>query len=260
MIWFAEPDANLSALARRIGRNALQRADALFVLSSAQVPALRVNWGVEAARIHLVHFGIDTDFWDPSLAAAGLPGVNSLQTSSTVSGEQERPTIVSVGNDRYRDHGLLLAAVREVHRKLPKARVELVTSTPFQIPAEIGRWRRSVTHPELRDLYHHAKAVAICTRPNDHASGITAILEAMAMGKPVVATHTPGLEDYVTHGETGVLVRSGDPDAMAGTLVELLEDSDRCTELGTEARKRALGYFSTQALSRRLASVIRSVI
>lgn len=261
VIWITEPDAALSALARRVGKNALQRADAIFVLSSAQVPALRVNWGVDAARIHLVHFGIDTDFWDPSLTtAANLPDVNFPQASSTASGEQECRAIVSVGNDRYRDHGLLLDAVREAHRKLPKARLELVTSAPYQIPAEMGRWRRSVTHPELRDLYQHAQVVAMCTRTNNHASGITAILEAMAMGKPVVATHTPGLEDYVAHGETGVLVPSGDPDAMARALVELLEDSDRCTELGTKARKRALSYFSTQALSQRLASVIRSVL
>jgi glycosyltransferase involved in cell wall biosynthesis len=261
VIWIAEPDAALSALARRIGRHALERADAVFVLSSAQVPALRVNWGVDAARIHLVHFGIDTDFWDPSLATAvSLPEVNSPQASSTASGGQERPAIVSVGNDRHRDHGLLLAAVREAHGKLPKARLELVTSSSCQIPAEMGRWRRSVTHPELRDLYRRARVVAMCTRPNNHASGITAILEAMAMGKPVVATHTPGLEDYITHGETGVLVPNGDADAMARALVELLEDSDRCRELGTEARKRALSYFSTQALAQRLASVIRSVL
>jgi glycosyltransferase involved in cell wall biosynthesis len=82
----------------------------------------------------------------------------------------------------------------------------------------------------------------------------------MAMGKPIVATHTPGLEDYVAHGETDVFVPSGDPDAMVRALVELLEDSDRCAELGTEARKRALSYFSIQALSQRLASVIRSVL
>lgn len=261
VIWIAEPSVNLSVLARSIGKNALRRADAIFVLSSGQVPDLCAKWGISADRVHLVHFGIDTDFWDPSLAVAADPsGVSASPISGTASAKQECPTILSVGNDRYRDHGLLLAAAGEVHKKLPAARLELVTNTPFKIPPEVGRWQQSVTHPELRELYRDARVVAICTRPNHHASGITAILEAMAMGKPVVATHTPGLEDYVADGETGVLIRNGDSDAMACTLVELLEDSDRCAELGAEARRRALSYFSTQALSRRLAAVIRSVI
>jgi glycosyltransferase involved in cell wall biosynthesis len=252
-----EPTAGLSALALRANKAALQRADAIYVLSSAQVPVLRGDWGIASSRIHLVHFGVDIDFWDPaSPVRVELPGADTSRLPDGL----ERPLILSVGNDQHRDHDLLLTTVREVRAKLPAARLELVTSTPQQIPAEAGRWRPSVTHPQLRDLYRQAQVVAICTRPNIHGSGMTAILEAMAMGKPVVATHTPGLEDYILHDETGVLVPANDPDAMARGLVDLLLDPDRCARLGAAARQRTLHGFSTQAMCQRLASVIRSVI
>jgi glycosyltransferase involved in cell wall biosynthesis len=181
-------------------------------------------------------------------------------TGSERSADGGRPLILSVGNDRHRDHDLLLTAMQEVHAKLPEARLELVARAHQEIAPEIGRWRRSATHPQLRDLYRKAQLVAICTRPNIHASGLTATLESMAMGKAVVATRNPGLEDYVVHGETGLLVPPDDPEAMARALVELVTDPDRCSQLGAAARARVVGKLSTKAMCRRLADVIRSVI
>jgi glycosyltransferase involved in cell wall biosynthesis len=260
VIWISEPDAKLSALARWTVRSALQRADAIFVLSSGQISPLRERWGMDTARIHLVHFGVDTEFWSPSLPfVEDQHGVQSAWAPSNAREESVQPTIVSVGNDRHRDHDLLLAAVRHVHSKLPEARLDLVTSTRSQVPAEIGHWHPSLTHPQLRALYRTARVVAVSTRLNNHVSGITAILEAMAMGKPVVATRTPGLEEYVADGETGILVPVADRAAMAKVLIELLNDPDRCAQLGAEARKRALISFSTSAQAHRLADVLRAV-
>ena len=260
-IWISEPDTKLSSFARWTTRSALQRADAVFVLSSGQLSPLRETWGVDEARIHLVHFGIDTDFWDPSLRrTSDMKGADLSGKPGVPQEQPEHPTIVSVGNDRHRDHDLLLAAFQEVHAKLPDARLELVTRAPINIPADVGRWQGSLDHTQLRDLYCDAQVVAICTRLNNHASGITAILEAMAMGKPVVATRTPGLDDYIADGETGILVPHGDRDAMGNALVELLKDPGRCAQMGAEARKRALEYFSTQAQAGRLAAILRSVI
>lgn len=256
VIWNTEP-SGLSPLARRLTKVALRRADAIYVLSSAQVPVLRMEWGIASSRIHFVPFGIDTDFWDPTSPVR--TELSDADTSPLPDGQQG-PLILSVGNDQHRDHKLLLKAVREVHAKLPATQLELVTSAPQQIPPEVGHWRPSVTHSQLRDLYRNARLVTICTRPNIHASGVTATLESMAMGKAVVRTHTPGLEDYIVHGETGVLVPANNPDAMARELADLLMDPDRCARLGAAARQRVLRSFSTQAMCRRLAGAIQSVI
>jgi glycosyltransferase involved in cell wall biosynthesis len=260
VIWVTEPDVNLSAVARWTVRRALQRAEAIFVNSHGQVSPLREMWGVDPARIHFIHFGVDTDFWDPSLpTAADLLGTSSLGTPDIASEGSERLTIVSVGNDRHRDHGLLLSAMTEVHAALPQTRLELVTGAPLRIPAEVGRRHQSLIHSQLRDLYCRAHVVVVCTRLNNHCSGLTATLEAMAMGKPVVVTRTPGLDDYVIDGETGILVPHGDRDGIAGVLIELLNDPDRREQLGTQARKHALDRFSTRAQAGRLAAVLNSV-
>jgi glycosyltransferase involved in cell wall biosynthesis len=248
IIWVSEQDAELSWFARRTVRAALRRADAVFVLSSGQIPVLREHWGVDGSHVHVVHFGVDTDFWDPCLA----------DVKACVSSQYA--TVLSVGNDRHRDHDLLVSAMRTVHDGNRAARLDLVTRLPVKVPAEIGTRRPSVSHPLLRDLYRSAHVVAICTRVNNHASGITAILEAMAMGKAVVATRSPGLDEYVTHGETGLLVPSGDRDSLAATLVRTLGDDALRARLGAAARQRVLSRFSTQAMGARLAELLRSVV
>ena len=249
VIWATERRANGAALARLASKAALRRADALFVNSYAQVPVLCQDWGVPASRVHFVPLGIDTDFWDPAAPASDeLPRLSPAQF------------VLSVGNDRHRDHQLLLAAMQVVHPKLPEVRLELVTRTPHRIPPEVGYWRQWATPLQLRDHYRRAQVVAICARPNIHASGLTATLESMAMARAVVATRTPGLEDYIVHGETGLLVPPNDPEALAWALIELLTDRDKCARMGLAARRRVLSAgLSTEAMSKSLASVIRSV-
>lgn len=252
ILWNTEREANLSPFARWISKVAFRRADAVFVHSSAQVEVLRDEWGIPGTRIHVVHFGIDADFWDPA-APFGPEPPGALP-------ECEHPLVMSVGNDRHRDHGLLLEAMRQVHTKLPDVRVELVTSRPQLIPPELGTWRQSLTHPQLRDLHRRSQVVAIATRPNIHISGITAVLESMAMGKPVVVTCTPGFEDYIENGKTGILVPPNNPDTMARALIELVTDPDRCQRIGASARESVLANFTSQAMCQRLAKMIRSVV
>ena len=64
-----------------------------------------------------------------------------------------------------------------------------------------------------------------------------AILEAMALGKPVVAAAVGGIPGVVAHGQTGLLVEDGGPDAFAAELCELARAPDRVAALGQAARQ-----------------------
>jgi len=70
-----------------------------------------------------------------------------------------------------------------------------------------------------------------------------AVIEAMAAGKPVVATRVGGTPDLVAEGETGYLVPAGDDAAMAGALVKLLTDATLRTRMGARARSVARERF-----------------
>jgi glycosyltransferase involved in cell wall biosynthesis len=73
-----------------------------------------------------------------------------------------------------------------------------------------------------------------------------ATLEAMAMGIPVVATMVGGVPEQIDHLETGVLVRPGDPEAIATWLVRLHDDPDLRARLGEAAAARARREFTLE--------------
>lgn len=81
------------------------------------------------------------------------------------------------------------------------------------------------------------------------AEGISnTILEAMASGLPVIATHVGGNADLVVNGETGLLVPSADPDAMAHCIVRLAMDAGMAVRMGQAGRRLAEEKFSMGAM------------
>jgi glycosyltransferase involved in cell wall biosynthesis len=81
------------------------------------------------------------------------------------------------------------------------------------------------------------------------------VLEAMAQGKPVVATAVGGTPEAVVHGETGLLVPAGDADALADALDALLRDPERARRMGEAGRTRVEREFSLAASSERVLAL-----
>jgi glycosyltransferase involved in cell wall biosynthesis len=87
-----------------------------------------------------------------------------------------------------------------------------------------------------------------------------AILEAMAMGKPVVATNVGGVPELVEEGETGFLVPPRDPKAIADRVLSLCRDSARRLQMGRAARARVESTFAVQNVTARLEGIyVRSL-
>jgi glycosyltransferase involved in cell wall biosynthesis len=88
----------------------------------------------------------------------------------------------------------------------------------------------------------------------------TVAIEAMAAGRPVVASAVGGLREIVVQGETGVLVPPGDPAALAAALRELIADPARRARMGQAARRRARENYSAAAVVPRIEAVYRDVL
>ena len=78
-------------------------------------------------------------------------------------------------------------------------------------------------------------------------------LEAMAHGKPVVASAVGGLLDLVVDGETGLLVPPRDPGALRAAIQRLLGDTELRLRLGSAARERAVAFEWSRVVPRLLA-------
>jgi glycosyltransferase involved in cell wall biosynthesis len=103
-----------------------------------------------------------------------------------------------------------------------------------------------VPHDELQRLYARAAVVACPSRREGFG---VACLEAMAHGRPVVATAVGGLRDLVIDGETGLVVPARDPAALRAALERLLGDPELRHRLGEAGRRRAGEGFSWPAVT-----------
>ena len=236
--WLAETCRGLDARTLGAYRRALAGADRVCFFSRNQGPTLERELGLPARSLRSVPFGIDTDFFAPRAPP-------------------EAGYILSIGQDAGRDHQTLLDAVRGTD--MPVRLVAPLRELAATAPPNVELIWRTVEHRDYRELLAGAAVVAIPTSAPAYPSGQTVVLEAMAMGKPVVTTDSAAMRDYVEPGRTGLLVPAREPRALAEALRRLLDDAQLRDALGGAAREQARRSFSHLAMWSALASVLEEL-
>jgi glycosyltransferase involved in cell wall biosynthesis len=108
----------------------------------------------------------------------------------------------------------------------------------------------------VRGFYDRAAVVVAPSRREGYGM---AAREAMAHGRPVVATAVGGLPDAVEDGVTGLLVPPGDVPALRAALERLLGDAELRSRLGAAARTAAVERFGRHAATAALVELYRDV-
>ena len=85
------------------------------------------------------------------------------------------------------------------------------------------------------------------------------LLEAMAMGRPVVATDIGGVREIVVNMETGLLVKPEDPEALAQAVLRLLEADAERARMGAAGRRRVEQRFGADGMLAAYARLYRNL-
>ena len=100
------------------------------------------------------------------------------------------------------------------------------------------RFPEKISEEEVICRYQEARFVVIPLVPTSHSgAGVTSVFEASATGKAVIATDTGGMNSYIIHGKTGILVPPRNVDAMQNAIKTLWENEDLAREMGRAGRK-----------------------
>ena len=176
------------------------------------------------------------------------------------------PIILTVARmTPQKGHLNLIEAAPTVLARRPDAVFVLVGTGPLE-----GELRRHVREHGLdaavlllgarRDVPELLAAADLFVLPS-HFEGLSlVVLEAMAAGLPVVGTRIGGTEETVVHGGTGLLVRPGDPLALAVSILELLADRARARTLGEAGRLRFLAEFQAGRMTAELLELYRTLV
>ncbi len=143
-------------------------------------------------------------------------------------------TVLSIGRT-LRDLETLVAAVRRVDAPFIVV-AGAADQLPEPLPANV-RVLRDVPLAEGHALIKKAAVVVIPLLPAERSTGQVVLFEAMALGKPVVATRAVGTVDYVRDGENGLLVEPGDAAALADAINRLRQNPDLAQHLAATARE-----------------------
>jgi glycosyltransferase involved in cell wall biosynthesis len=237
-IWLAEKPVGWRAAITRLRTvRALRKMDVVWCYSSALRGKLVSILKVDDSRVRYVPLGIDTDFYNES----------PYPTT---------PMVLSVGNDRSRDSETLYAALAIVHEARPDVRLVVQSNDDTVAPPFIDRVGQFADHAELRENYAAAAVVVIATHDNMYTSGSTVALEVQAVGRPVVITDTPGMDDYVEHGTSGYRAPLGDAASLARHTLELLNDPSSAALMGREGSRRVRTGNSTRTMAKQIAGAL----
>ncbi|MGK9148865.1 glycosyltransferase family 4 protein [Plantibacter flavus] len=124
---------------------------------------------------------------------------------------------------------------------------------PVRFLGQLGR-------DELTAAFHAADIVvfpSVLSASGDQDGLPVALLDALAAGTTIIASALPGLDEAVVDGESGILVPSGDVDALAEAMQRVLGDASLRTELASNARLRAQDYSIESAGERYSALLLR---
>jgi glycosyltransferase involved in cell wall biosynthesis len=208
----------------------LRRADAIAVIRTGDAGTFGRRFGVPPERCVFVPF----------------PAPSGLQVASEpTSGTATEPFIYSAGW-AHRDWPTLVTALAS----LPY-RAILCPGRPVDVP-EAARDRieiRPMPSPEQgRLLMARATLVVLALAETELPSGPLVLLDAMAMGKPVVATRVNGTRDYVTDGTDGLLVRPRDPDALREAIERAMSSDELRRKLSAAATRAASAWDACRVI------------
>jgi len=232
--------------------------------------------GARDDRLACIYYGADAEQFDPAYAdpaaarralgvAADAPLiVLAAHFYPPTHGAQTPPHTIGRGPKGHED---FLAAARIVARRFPAARFVLAGKGVVEAGENYRR--------QLIEKHAHDEHVIFAGQVDDIASLLAAAdvavqcsltenlggtIEALLMGRPVVATRVGGMPESVRDGETGLLVPPSDPEALAKAIVRLLENRDEAAAFGRAGRVLMLERFTAARTADDVATVYRRLV
>jgi Glycosyltransferase len=212
-------------------------------------------------KVVVVYAGTDVTLFDPARWDA-----RTFRREKGIAGDKF--LIAQVGVRNWKGWKELVDAVASILPSHPAAHLALIGCRDETERGEVERYAKEhgiaahVTAVEYRD--DMPNVFASCDLVVDASwagTGITGtIREAMAMGKPVIATDCGGNRELVSSAEVGWLIPAKEVSPLAGAIAAVIDDESRRERVGANARQHVVSGFSKELRISRLESLYESVL
>jgi glycosyltransferase involved in cell wall biosynthesis len=227
-------------------RFCVKYVDKVICLSSLQPQNHALELNMPLTKVIDIQYAIDSKFFFPQ--------------------ETHSNGIILCVGDAYRDNKILIEATKDLPVKVIRVSDNQKTLKNFvmQVPKKLLSKKYitlcNVSEFQLKRLYELAAVVVVPILQNSNQpAGLTSILEAMAMGKPLIVTQGLSSIDYVTNGKTGIVIDSGNVKQLRSAIMNLISDPSTSKKLGDMGRTAVEQYFTIEHLMLRLRTEIQSM-
>ncbi|MCO5976673.1 glycosyltransferase family 4 protein [Ideonella oryzae] len=217
-----------------------------IIAISQSVKKVLVNAGISEEKISVVRSAIDYSWWSRSGERDRIRHEFGYQDSDTV-------VAVIAAIEPRKGQELLIRALPRILERAPNVKVLLAGKDDIAQPERALASQLGLTdkvtfagfRPDVKDVI---AAADIISAPS-YLEGLgVSIMEAMACGKPVVATTAGGIPESVVDGETGILFEPGDTAGLANAIIRLAVDDSLRSSMGQKGQARAKHSFSVDSL------------
>jgi glycosyltransferase involved in cell wall biosynthesis len=243
----------------------MRNASAIFGVSDFIRTSL-IDMGLRAEKIHTIHNAVDADYFDPDRTMEHRPSVREYFAIP-----RNAPLVgIAARMNPWKGQYELIGAASRLRDTFPDLHV-LILGT--DVPEMRAEFEKIAGEGGIADRVHfggYQKDVRpfldefdLFVHPSYGEPFGLAIVEAMAMRKPVIACGTGGVPEIITHGRDGWLVEERSVDAVATAIATLLNNDELCRTMGAHARETVRTRFTPRrqcaAVTERYASLIAAV-
>ena len=240
-----------------LGRNVREEAARITAHSNAAKDFL-VSLGTDSNRVEVIPVGVNPKEFKPS----------RKEILTEKAGVDSGKVILTVAR-LHPNKGLtyLLQAISQLIEGFPSLRLVILGRGPqedwlrgminlLKLESHVVLLTEPIPNEEMSKIYPGCDLFAL---PSVKEPFGRVILEAMACGKPVVATGVGGPLDIVENGRTGYLVDKANADQLAARISELLQDRKKIRDFGRAGRKRVIERFDWKKITERYVEIYESV-
>jgi glycosyltransferase involved in cell wall biosynthesis len=208
-------------------------------------------------KVWTIQNGLDID----RFSSNGTPGIRQIDS------ERRGLTVAVVANLRpEKGHFVFLDAVKRLMGRHPDHRYVIAGDGPLRGDLESAITRLELSERvrlvgEVHDVPALLRDIDLVVLPSTTNEGApNALMEAMAAGKPVVATAVGGTPDVVDDGTTGILVEPGNPSALAEGIERLTENHELRHRMGRAGRAKVEKFFGVDRMGREYRELYRRLL
>jgi len=236
--------------AKEVSSQIAGRSDITICVSRFVLNELRDVFGVPERKLRLVHNGIDTR---PFVAAVQREPVAKIRRAA-----RGRKVVLFVGR-LIPDKGpqILIQAARKLILERGRRDLSFFIGGDGRLhrllQARVRRYELTddifllgkLSHREAIGTYFGADLVVM---PSLHESFPLTALEALAAGRPLLASRVGGLPEMIEEGDTGFLIDKKTPEAWANAIESIVDDPERMIRCGQNGKALVLNRFSSEAM------------